>query len=240
MKKHFYFYLALPLLSIWISSCTTTLYNSNTVNAPLLTKKGEVKLNATQSDMQVAVAAGNHFGVMTNGYFQSHNGENSYQHRGGLFEVGAGYFTTHKSKEHLVFEAYGGGGIGRVYKQEMVNSPDNSGHNLASFTANGAKFFVQPGIGITTGIFDLALTQRLSAVKYYRFNSQYYSTESLQNDYLDNITKPLYLFVEPALTARVGYKFIKLQAQYGLTMNMGANIRHPSNFSSIGIVIDLK
>lgn len=190
--------------------------------------------------MQAAVAAGNHLGIMANGYFQSHNGDNNYQHRGGLFEVGAGYFTTHKNKEHLVFEAYGGGGVGRVYKQEMIISADNQTQNLASFTANGTKLFVQPGIGITTGIFDLALTQRLSAVKYYRFNSQNYTPEQLQNDYLNNITKPMYLFVEPAVTARLGYKFIKLQAQYGLTMNMSANIRHPSNFASLGLVVDLK
>jgi hypothetical protein len=238
MKKNLLLYLAAPILCFAIHSCTTTLYTSNAVNAPLLTKKGEVKLNATQSDMQVAVAAGNHFGVMANGYFQSHNGGDNYQHRGGLFEAGAGYYTS--VKEHLVFEAYGGAGIGRVYKQETVKSTDNNSEYLASFTANGAKMFVQPGIGLTTGIFDLALTQRLSFVKYYRFSSQNYTTADLGNDYLENITKPTYLFVEPALTARLGYKFIKLQAQYGVTLNMGPNIRHPGNFATLGLVVDLK
>ncbi|MCW3076812.1 MAG: hypothetical protein JWO32_1421, partial [Bacteroidetes bacterium] len=213
---------------------------SNAVNAPLLTKKGEVKLNATQSDMQIAWAAGKHLGIMANGYFQSYRAKNDYQHRGGMLELGAGYYKSHKDKEHLVFEAYGGAGMGRVYKQEMVMSADNSSQNLASFTANGAKLFVQPGIGLTTDFFDIALTQRLSIVKYTRFVSQNYSSEALQQDYLDNLTKPVFVFVEPAITARAGYKFIKLQAQYGLTLNMSSNIRSPGNFATLGIVVDLK
>ncbi|MBI2720741.1 MAG: hypothetical protein HYX39_01065 [Bacteroidetes bacterium] len=150
MIKHIYFYLVIPIVGIIATSCTTTLYTSNTVNAPLLTKKGQVKINATQSDMQLAVAASDHVGIMANGYFQSYRGDNNYQHRGGLFELGAGYYTTHK--ERLVFEAYGGAGAGRVYKQEMLKSTDNNSQYLGSFTANGAKLFVQPGIGFTSSL----------------------------------------------------------------------------------------
>lgn len=238
MIKYFRACIAVPVIAFFSHSCTTTLYTSNAVNAPLLTQKGQIKVNATNSDMQFAVAAGNHLGIMANGYFQSHKSSNNYQHRGGLLELGAGYYT--QRKEHMVFEAYAGGGMGRVYKQEMVKSPDNNSDYLGSFTANGAKLFIQPGVGFTSAAFDLALTQRISMVKYTRFTSNNLSQEYLKNDYLENITEPMYVFVEPAITARLGFRFIKLQAQYGLTLNMSPNIKHPSNFASIGLVVDIK
>jgi hypothetical protein len=202
-----------------------------------LTEKKQVKITGTQSDVQTAFAVGDHLGIMANGFFKSYNGDNNYQHRGGLLELGAGYYNAYNS--HVVFEAYGGGGMGRVYKQEMMNSGNNS-QFLGSFTGNGSRIFLQPSIGFTSSFFDVALANRLSFVKYHRFSSTNYSTEELVKNDLDNVTDPLYVFVEPAVTARVGYKFIKVQAQYGLTINMGQNLPHTQNFATLGVIIDLK
>ncbi|MCE3225698.1 MAG: hypothetical protein K0S32_249 [Bacteroidetes bacterium] len=237
--KHRYFFIPLFVLILAFinESCTTTMYTSNTLNTPLLTKKKEVQVSLTQSDVQAAVAVGDHIGIMANGFFKSYNGDNNYEHRGGLLEAGVGYYDPFK--EHVVFEAYAGAGIGRVYKQEMFTAANNSEY-LASFTGNASRIFIQPNIGFTSGIFDIAFANRLSFVKYYRFSSTNYGNDDLKKDYLEDVTDPVYVFAEPAITARLGFKFIKLQAQYGLTLNMGRSIRHSPDFSSLGVVINIK
>jgi hypothetical protein len=66
--------------------------------------------------------------------------------------------------------------------------------------------------------------------------------EELEKDYLDHdrLTGPTFMFAEPALTWRIGYKYIKFQLQTGMTFNMtGDNIRYAKNFSSLGVIINV-
>jgi hypothetical protein len=110
------------------------------------------------------------------------------------------------------------------------------------FDAKASKFFLQPDIGFRSKFVDLIFSTRFSFVKYTNFNSSNYPTEELKRDYLDgdNLTGPLFAFAEPAFTLRGGYKYIKLQAQWGLTLNVtGANIKHAPSFSSLGIVLTI-
>lgn len=237
MKTHLVLLSAVILLA---TSCSTTMYVSNTVNAPLLKEKQEIKVNADANNLQFAAALTDHFAIMANGFYKSYKGDNNYLHRGGLGELGLGYFKTF-SNDNFVFEAYGGAGMGNVRKTQNFN--DSLGNAYTGrFDANAGRFFVQPGVGYVNKFFDLALTQRVSFVKYNHFSSSNYPDAELKKDYLYNneITKNTYIFAEPAVTVRGGYKFIKLQFQYGLTVNVGGqNIRHADNFSSIGLVIDI-
>ena len=225
----------------FFNSCSTTMYVSNAVNAPLLKEKGEVKINATQNDLQVSAALGKNLGIMANGYYQNYTSNNNYQHNGGLGEIGIGYFTTATDNPSLVFEAFAGAGIGNVHKREMFTD-QNDNNYMASFNANATRFFIQPDFGYSSKYFDAVFTPRFSFVKYTSLSQQNYTTQQLQDDYLDNsnLTGPVFMFAEPAITLRGGYKFIKLQAQLGLTVNLtGSNIRHKTSFSSLGIVIDI-
>lgn len=239
--KSFYYLLPLASLAGLFSSCSTTMYVSNAVNAPLLREKGEVKVNLTQNDLQAAVGAGNNFGIMANGYYQRYQGAGNYEHRGGYGELGFGYFTNTEDDNHFFFEFYGGGGAGSVYKQERFTDQNENSY-LATFNAQAGKAFIQPNFAYSNKYFDAILTPRFSVVKYTGFSQANYPESKLREDYLDNnnLTGPVFMFAEPALTVRGGYKFIKLQAQFGLTLNLtGSNIRHPSTFSSLGLVFDI-
>ena len=239
--KPLYYLLTLASGALLFSACNTTMYVSNAVNAPLLREKGEVKVNATSNDLQVAVAAGNNFGIMANGYYNKYKASNNYEHSGGYGELGLGFFTNTEDDNRFFFEAYGGGGVGSIYKQETYTDQNDVSHN-ASFHAQAGKIFLQPNFAYSNAFLDVILTPRFSFVKYTGFSQSNYTEEKLREDYLDkdNLTGPVFMFAEPALTVRGGYKYIKLQAQYGLTLNLtGSNIRHPSSFSSLGIVIDI-
>lgn len=224
--------------ALFISSCTTQMYVANTVNAPLLKEKGEVQVSVTQSDIQAALAVTDHIGIMANGFYKNYK-DGNYQHNGVLGELGVGYFKP--LDNNFVFETFAGGGIAHIYQQKEFNGLNND-VVLGKFNADAMKIFLQPDFGYRSKIFDAIISSRFSMVKYSNFSSQNYPTETLKDDYLDNnnLTGPTFLFAEPALTCRVGYKYVKLQGQVGLTINLtGDNIKHASNFSSLGIIIDI-
>jgi hypothetical protein len=223
-----------------LSSCTTTMYTTNAVNAPLLKERGEIKLNVTSNDLQAAVAVTDHIGVMANGYYKNYNSDNNYRHYGGMGELGIGYLLN-SDDNNLVMETYVGGGVGKVFKQEQFDGAGNTTY-MASFNANATKGFVQSNLGYRSKYFDVALTPKFSFVKYSNFSQNNYTDDQLKEDYLNNnrLTDPLFVFAEPAITVRGGYKFIKVQAQYGVTLNLGGqNIRRSPDFASLGLVIDI-
>ncbi|MBA3682401.1 MAG: hypothetical protein H0W73_14755 [Bacteroidetes bacterium] len=238
MKKLILFSSAAVILIL--NSCTTQMYVSNAVNAPLLKEKGEVHINVTQNDLQVAAALGKNFGVMANGFYMNYkDNSTNYKHDGILGEAAIGYFKPYEN--NLVFEAFVGAGGGRVSKQQTFTDNNNNSY-LANFNANATKFFIQPDIGYKTKYFDAVFSPRFSAVKYTSFDQTNYPEVELHNDYLDNnnLLGPIFMFAEPAVTLRGGYKFVKLQFQYGLTINMTPNdIKHADNFSSLGLVINI-
>ncbi len=220
------------------SSCSTTMYTTNAVNVPLLKDKGEVKINLTQNDLQAAVAVSEHVGIIANGFYKNYEADNNYKHSGALGEAGIGYLI---NREKLMVETYIGGGLGKVQKQQQYTNSSNNEY-MANFSANAAKAFVQSNFGLRSKYFDVALTPRFSFVKYANFAQSNYSNDQLKDDYLNNdrLTNPLFVFAEPAITVRGGYKFIKLQAQYGVTINLtGQPIRQTPDFASLGLVIDI-
>lgn len=224
--------------ALLISSCSTQMYVSNTVNAPLLKEKGEVQVSVTQSDLQAAVAVTDHIGLMANGFYKNYKSGN-YQHNGVLGELGIGYYKP--LDDHFVFETFAGGGLAHIYQQKEFNDLNND-VVLGKFNADAMKIFLQPDFGYRSKIFEASISSRFSMVKYTSFSSQNYPAQNLKDDYLDNnnLTGPAFLFAEPALTCRVGYKYVKLQAQVGLTINLtGNNIKHADNFSSVGFIIDI-
>jgi hypothetical protein len=235
MKRFVLFSLSIILLNC----CTTQMYVPNAINAPLLRERGEVQVVVTQNDLQAAVGLNRNFGIMANGFYKNYVAENNYVHGGMLGEVGFGYFKN--LDRRFVFESFLGAGAGNVYKQkEFRNGSDEL--YTARFKAQAARFFIQPDFGFRSKVTDLVLSSRFSFVKYTRFNGGNYPMEELERDYLDHdhLTGPLFMFAEPALTWRLGYKYVKFQFQTGMTINMtGNNIRYAKNFSSFGVIINV-
>lgn len=82
-----------------------------------------------------------------------------------------------------------------------------------SFSATTNRFFLQPGIGFTNEYFDIAFSSRLMVLNYSNIDTLNYTTSMMVNQELLNIDQEPFVFIEPALTMRLGYKWVKFQAQ---------------------------
>jgi hypothetical protein len=221
-----------------LGSCSTTLYVPNTINAPLLKERGEVKINVNSNELQADVAVTNHLALMANGYYKDYKNGN-YEHKGGMGEAAIGFYKP-MLEDPFILEVFAGAGLGNVSKSEMLGSGAET--RAASFEAHASRYFVQPEVGYAGKAFDIALTSRFTFLKYNDFTSNNYTTEELATDFLNDgyLTKHMFAFTEPAVTVRLGWKWIKLQGQYGMAINVGGgNLRFPKNFSSLTLVIDL-
>src|ERR1043165_8168948 len=179
--------------ALLLSSCSTTLYVPNTVNAPLLKERGEVKVNVNSNEIQAAVAVSNHIGVMANGYYKDYkNGD--YQHKGGLGEAAIGWDKP-MIEDPLVMEVFVGAGLGNVSKAQVFTTGSETRN--ASFDAKATRFFIQPEIGYAGKVFDVALTPRFTFLKYNEFSSQGYTTEELAEDYLNDGYLTSHMFALP-------------------------------------------
>lgn len=80
------------------------------------------------------------------------------------------------------------------------------------------RFFIQPGIGVHSPVFDAAFNLRLVSAKYSHFNAKgmsngYLMQQDLINSSGRRIDNTNYAFAEPSFTLRTGYKFLKVQLQ---------------------------
>ena len=238
MKNQLIF-IGLLVISMLSTSCNTTLYVPNAVNAPLLKEKNEIKASIGASNFQAAYGITGNVGVIANAYWDNFKADvtsggitTETENKGKLFEVGVGYFKP--ITENVVFETYVGGGLGNI---------DFSNDNTQKYyEVDATKFFVQPAIGYVGKIFDIAFTPRFSAVKYNGLNTRGYTQAELNEEYLNksDVEGKTWMFLEPAITARVGYKFIKLQAQFGFASKLtSGDLKYESKFSSLGLSFNL-
>lgn len=215
------------------SACSDTMhvYVPNTVNAPLLQEKNEVKGSLSLSNYQVAYGVTDHFGLMANGQYlvRPVNSQNSKgdqgiydaDARGGLFEVGAGYFNRfgRSRSKSKVFEVYGGYGRGgfRTTAYNFYFAPDSGTNNRRDYRVSSKfdKFFVQPGFGITHKVVEFSVASRFSLL---HFNDIGFASKALEDDQLER--EQLMRFDnkwvgtwEPAVTFKVGYKYVRFMTQ---------------------------
>ena len=207
---------SLLLIVCCLSSCSRYYYKPNGVNAPMLTTARDAHLAANTTNdgsfvnVQGAYSPINHLGIIGTFNTYAYKASNPDAASGNvdasarLAELGAGYYYTMGKKVKLLFDIYGGGGFGSM----------QSDVDMSVF-----RGFVHPGVGIRTPYFEFVFNYRLSALKYYNLNANGHDSTYLQQQNLvygngRRIDNTGYLFAEPAVTMRGGYKFIKLQAQF--------------------------
>jgi hypothetical protein len=220
--------------SIWLVFCfilciaCKTAYVPNTVNVPLFDDAGQMRISGDfAGNVQFAASLGRRFGVMANGMWRK-DGETSepVNGKGRFFEVGVGSFSN--TSGPLRYEAYIGAGYGHSMTVD----------NTKTWETNGARFFFQPSLGIHHSIFELAFTPRLVAGKFQKANTTYTTQELIANK-LHNIHEPTWFFIEPAITARLGFQWVKLQVQLGKSFKINEDpLAYDDNFSSIGLIFD--
>ncbi|WP_147445550.1 hypothetical protein [Corallococcus aberystwythensis] len=220
------------------TGCTTTLYKSNQVSAPLLREQGEFKGSITPSDVQLAWSPRQGVGLLANGYYESYE-EGRRDANGLLAEVGGGLYG--RFLENAVWEAYGGVGYGRSTASDQLDAGGGAFRDVG-FTARGVRAFVQPNLGYVTPYFEVAGSLRMSAVKYLSLDVEGYTESERAREFLgeDQVTDPVWLFAEPALTAKVGYKWVKAFVQHTWTLKLGGDaLPHEEDTTVVGLSVDV-
>ncbi|MDO9391747.1 MAG: hypothetical protein Q7U71_08240 [bacterium] len=225
--------LLLALMSALIGCAPA--YIPNAVNVPLLSNQGQfqgaVSVGSSGTDFQTSYALTSNLGLMANGSFYegtlTDNADATVVDKTKriFFEGGAGYYTAFGSAGR--FETYGGYGQGT---STYSNSYDFFGPQEVIATGNYRRFFIQPSIGTATDFFDAAISLRTCYVNFYQIKS---GDLSLDHN-VDGI------FMEPVITARLGYKHLKFMAQIGATIPLGQDVEmfwHPFLFN-LGLSFD--
>ena len=148
-------------LAIVFTSCSPE-YVPNMVNSPMFTNGGEFQATIATGnnsiDAQVAMAVTDHIGVMINGSYGNETDDSTDNfHKHSFIEAGVGYYE--KIGEKVRFEIFGGYGVGEVDGYFENNLFDDE-ITLAKYN----RYFIQPGIGISTGIFDGSFSPRFVLV----------------------------------------------------------------------------
>lgn len=190
-----------------LGSCRPQYYKPNRVNTPLLTQKGQVQANAGFNGVQAAYSPLNRLGLIAGYSTYAYHGHEPWSphEKVDFFEAGAGYYRAVKDSSYLkmrrqfVYDVYGGIGRG------SINIDNRSNYTRPSTTISRA--FIQPGVGVRTHVIEAAFNMRVCGVYYSNFSHPPLS-------YVVPLPNKVYLFTEPAITLRVGYKAAKLEMQY--------------------------
>lgn len=204
LKSSLRFYaLFLSAVGIFFLNGCAPAYIPNVINTPLLTNKGEVQASVNGGiagfDPQFAYAITDDLGIMINGSFEnrtSDSTDNYHKHRFG--EIGLGYYGNPGGI--IRWEAFAGYGIGSI----RSHFEDSFFEEYSS--ANIQRVFLQPAVGLTTDVLDFGLASRFVMV----------------NVYQRSVSRIAY-FVEPAVTARLGFRYVKFSMQLGFSMPLDAS-----------------
>jgi hypothetical protein len=133
--------------------------------------------------------------------------------KGNYFDAAIGYFKP--VGKYGVFEIYGGIGGSNQHHHYMkpfytngTFSSSFGGTSDLSFT----KIFVQPSFGFTFNGFDIAASTRICTLSFNSVDNQISGNVNEYNS-LNSISDGSHLFLEPAITIRGGWKYVKLQLQ---------------------------
>jgi hypothetical protein len=207
----------IAVLSTVLCSCSHYYYVANTKNVPMLREKNEARVSisygegdeSSSFDAQGAYAITDKIGVLAN-YMTASGGSTSSPGnnwaKGTCFEGAAGYFKPINT--FGVFEVYGGLGTSSQHHQYSSGTAD----------LRFLKVFVQPSFGFTWKWGELAFSLPASRVS---FNEIRDYTSSGEHSGLEKIaSNKISYILEPAVTIRGGWKYLKLQFQYVHVTNL--------------------
>lgn len=250
MKKLTTIFFVAVLLSI--SSCTHYYYVPNVQHVPLFKEKNEARLSlsfgggeeSTCTEVQAAYSVTGHIGVMTN-FMAASGGDKSDKDwgRGNYLEGAIGYFKP--IDKYGVFEVYGGFGGGRQhheYSMLRFNSTTNEYYHASSGYSDLSctKLFVQPSYGVTFNAFDVAFSTRIGGLFYHNIVNRINTDDNDYDELYDLALQEDYFFLEPAITLRGGWKYIKIQFQAAYTGFINQpDVRFERTHVSLGIYVPI-
>ncbi|UKJ08457.1 hypothetical protein [Solitalea lacus] len=231
--------------TLFFPSCSMTKYFPTPVQTPLLTEKNELKVTTSMpGDISVAYAPDKNIGLFSNISFYNEsqpssttiNGNKEENEKNGhhlVFEAGAGYFR--KYEQNLLFELYGGVGLGRFkIDSKFTNDPINYNYQIPTY-----KFFINPSFGIKKKYVELAFSMRLTALNFGKSTTNF-NGEMIEVDELGNLDHQTTFFYEPSFTVRAGLQPVKFHYQLGYSRKYGnKSLNYMPIFSTLGITIDI-
>jgi hypothetical protein len=203
--------LVLPLL-VFFTACISE-YIPNMVNTPMFSNKGEFQATiAYGSDFnaQLGYAITDYIAVMVNGSYinnveEIHDdgyNENQENYRRNYFiEGGIGYYNLSPSNIH--YDVFCGYGTGKVdIHQSSTGFMDFEPSGTVDNTFN--RCFFQPSIGLKGKVFEGNFSTRIAFV-------QLIPGERI-------LTESWNFLLEPAITAKIGFKHLKGVIQIGYSL----------------------
>lgn len=235
MKKTLYFAIFIAFL-FTLQSCEI-MYYPNMQNVPLFKEKKEIKVTGSISNLQAAYSVTDHIGVLANAQFGMNewsadgitfnqnndlvDADYKFTSSRNFYEAGIGYFKPVSTNG--IFEIYGGAGMGFVkFGRESKEESTGVVLNNYFFNANSTRFFIQPNIGYTNEVVDIAFSSRISGMKFSNIKTDF-SEQTLIDNELKSVNKPLFLFIEPAITVRAGWKYVKFHTQFMYTHKLNSD-----------------
>ncbi len=217
------------------AACTPTLYAPTQLATPMLREAGELQATLSTTSVEAAYAVSPQVVVHAAGFYRGTNDlENQRTSGAWLGEAGAGVFGNLLHRD-VRWTLLAGAGGGRTWWEAGGNAP-------RAYASNAVRGFLQPNIGWVSPYFELVGSTRLSGVKYLDFTSSGFEPDQAMRDGLTtaSVTGPVWLFLEPAVTAKVGYRWVKLFAQYQWTFKMSeAPLPYQNAGLTIGVALDL-
>lgn len=226
----------LVLVLVASVGCSPKFYSPNTQNVPLLSEKGETVLNVSgngnQYEFQAAHGVTNHIGLQASGgIFIPKDMENGNGGSGNLIEAGIGYYTP--VAEKFVFETYALAGGGKM-ENHLPSTVEANPTTKGDVSANIFRYGIQPAFGYKSSYFSAAISSRVVNMMYNNISGDLIFEGEPQTDYLKR-NSSLWL-LEPALTLRGGLEKIKLQLQFGYSLNLTNNdFRQDNTFMTFGL-----
>lgn len=223
-------------LGFGFASCNPKFYTPNSQNVPLLSKKGETNLtlsgNGNQAEFQGAYAVGNNVAIKANGgSFIPSDLDNGNGGSGKFIEFGSGYFKP--ITENWIFETYALVGFGS-FENHLPSTINESPNTKGDISATILRYGIQPNFGYKSEFFSAAVSSRFVNLSYSNVEGDLIFEKQPQVNYLK--TNSNNFLIEPALTLRAGVEKIKLQLQYGYSLNVSNNdFRQDKNFLTVGL-----
>ena len=201
--RRIFHYLLIGIFVPVMFSCSPE-YIPNMANTPLFSEKGDLQANlaggVSGTDVQLAYAVTDHVGLMANGSFSDRTSDTTNDfHKHTLLEFAGGYYD--RVGGHGRYEIFGGFGTGRI-EGYWEDSPLDDPVSDARFL----KLFIQPAVGLTSDFADASVGSRLLLVR----------TDYNEDD--PDAEAKIHPFFEPFITARLGFKYVKVVSQLGLSV----------------------
>ena len=234
MSVHRLSAIILPIFLFLLQACSP-IYVPSSHHTPLLDKKGELNGNLQVgthgTDIKGAYAVSDRIGIAAAASFADLEAEqggtvNPDFHQHSYGEGAISYFRPFGGIGR--FEILGGLGAGSASSVDTFNFSGSEEKTTGKFN----KLFAQTNIGLETNIIETGLSLRLGHVTFTEFETE--------SDIYDGTEAGT--FFEPAVFARLGWKNVKIEAQYGVNAQLQDEIYYPYQpfHFSFGVNVNLE